>query len=101
MQKARIKLIGPDAKVLDKVCEEIKEISKRTGVDYSGPVPLPVKKLKIPVRKSPCGNGTGTFECWEMRIHKRLVDIEADERTLRQVMRITIPDKVHVEIVLK
>jgi len=36
-----------------------------------------------------------------MRVHKRLLNIEADERTLRQIMRVQVPDQVHIEIELK
>ncbi len=35
-----------------------------------------------------------------MRIHKRLIDIDADERAIRQIMRINIPDSVYIEIEL-
>jgi small subunit ribosomal protein S10 len=69
-------------------------------VDYSGPVPLPTKKIKIVTRKSPDGEGTATFDRWEMRIHKRLIDIRADERALRQLMRLQIPEEVSIEVKL-
>jgi small subunit ribosomal protein S10 len=36
-----------------------------------------------------------------MRVHKRLIDIDADERALRQLMRIQVPDSVNIEIVLR
>jgi small subunit ribosomal protein S10 len=36
-----------------------------------------------------------------MRVHKRLIDVDADERTLRQLMRIPIPDGVQIEIQIK
>ena len=36
-----------------------------------------------------------------MRIHKRVIDVSADERTLRQIMRVTIPDGVSISIQLK
>jgi len=36
-----------------------------------------------------------------MRIHKRLIDIAGDERTLRQVMRVKVPDTVQVKISLE
>ena len=36
-----------------------------------------------------------------MRIHKRLIDLDADERALRQLMRIQVPDGVNIEIVLR
>ncbi len=100
-QKARISLSGTDPNKVDGVCEQIKKISERTGVQIKGPIPLPTKRLIVPVRKSPDGEGSETWERWEMRIHKRLIDMDADERALRQLMRIEVPDGVHIEIVLK
>ena len=101
MQKARIKLTSPNHKLLTEVCLKLLEVASRTGVKHSGVIPLPTKKLVIPTRKSPCGGGTETYEKWKMRIHKRLIDIEADERTLRQIMRVEVPENVHIEIELK
>ena len=101
MQKARIKLSGIDHNKLEGVCEQVKEIASKTGVDISGPIPLPTKRLKVPVRKSPSGDGTETWDRWEMRVHKRLIDIPADERTMRQIMRVRVPDGVHIEIELR
>ncbi|MFH1544553.1 MAG: 30S ribosomal protein S10 [archaeon] len=101
MRKARIKLTSPDFKLLDEICERILEIAGRTGVKHSGKIPLPTKKLIIPTRKGMSGGGTESYEKWQMRIHKRLIDIEADERTLRRIMRVEIPENVHVEIELK
>ncbi len=101
MQKARIKLSGIDHNKLEDVCEQVKEIASKTGVDMSGPIPLPTKRLKVPVRKSPSGDGTETWDRWEMRVHKRLIDIPADERTMRQIMRVRVPDGVNIEIELR
>jgi len=100
-QRARISLSGTDPKKVDSVCQQIKNISERTGVDMSGPIPLPTKRLVVPCRKSPDGEGTETWERWEMRIHKRLIDLDADERALRSLMRINVPDGVNIEIILR
>ena len=100
-QKARISLISTDAKKLEEVCNQIKMIAERTGVALSGPVPLPTKHLKVACRKSPDGEGTETYDHWEMRIHKRLIDLDASDRALRQLMRIQVPDGVNIEIVLR
>ena len=100
-QRARISLSGTDARQVDDVCKQIKSISERTGVDISGPIPLPTKKLKVACRKSPDGEGSETYDRWEMRIHKRLIDLDADDRALRQLMRIQVPDGVNIEIVLR
>ena len=98
MQKARIKLASVDINKLNQTCDYIKDISDKTGVDMRGPIPLPTKKLRITTRKSPCGDGSETFERFEMRIHKRLIDLGLDERALRLVMRVPIPEGLNIEI---
>ncbi len=100
-QKARITLSGTNPKKVDFVCGQIKAISNRIGIAMTGPVPLPTKRLVVPCRKSPDGEGSETWDRWEMRIHKRLIDLDADERALRQLMRIQVPDGVNIEIVLR
>ena len=100
VQSARISLKGTDPQALDMVCNQIRTISERTGVHMAGPIPLPTKHMKVPVRKSPDGEGSETWDRWEMRIHKRLIDLDSDERALRQLMRIQVPDGVHIEIML-
>ena len=100
-QIASIKLLSPDYEKLQKVCSEIKEIATRTGAHVAGPIPLPTKKLSVSTLRTPCGDGSKTWEKWQMRVHKRLINIDADERTLRQIMRVQVPDKVHIEIELK
>ena len=98
VQRARIKLASIDIDRINKICADIKEISTKTGVDLRGPIPLPTKKLKVTTRKSPDGEGKASWERYEMRIHKRLIDIGADERTLRLVMRVPIPEGLNIEI---
>ncbi|HDN74427.1 MAG TPA: 30S ribosomal protein S10 [Archaeoglobus sp.] len=98
MPKARIRLSGTDAKKLDEICSQIKDIAKKIGIDIRGPIPLPTKRLKVPVRTSPCGQGRELYETWEMRIHKRIIDLAVNERALRLIMRIPIPKDVHIEI---
>ncbi|MCS7118818.1 MAG: 30S ribosomal protein S10 [Archaeoglobaceae archaeon] len=99
--KARIKLSSLNPTNLDKICNQIKEIATKTGVEISGPIPLPTRRLIVPTRKAPDGEGSNTWDHWEMRVHKRLIDIAADERTLRQIMRIQVPRDVNIEIVLE
>lgn len=98
MSKARIKLASADINKINDVCEYIKDISVKTGVDIRGPIPLPTKKLQLTTRKSPDGEGTATWERYEMRIHKRLIDLGVDERALRLVMRVQIPEGLNIEI---
>ena len=98
MPKVRIKLNSTDIKMLNNICDSIKDIAKKSGIVISGPVPLPTKKLKVTTRKSPCGDGTATFDRFEMRIHKRLIDLPANEKVLHHIMRMKIPKNVNIKI---
>ncbi|MCK4589075.1 MAG: 30S ribosomal protein S10 [Nanoarchaeota archaeon] len=97
-QKARIKLASADIDKVNQVCAAIQDIAEKTGVELKGPIPLPTKKLKITTKKSPAFEGKRSWDRFEMRIHKRLVDLSADERTLRLVMRVPIPEGLNIEI---
>ncbi len=99
-QFARIKLTSTNLEQLDRVANEIKEITVKTGVKMKGPQPLPTKFLKITTRKAPTGEGTHTFDHWQMRIHRRILDVQPDDRTMRQITQLRIPDDVKVELIL-
>ena len=98
MPKARIKLASIDIDKINQTCEYIKDIAEKTGVSMRGPIPLPTKKLKVTTRKSPCGEGKASWDRFEMRVHKRLIDLGLDERALRLVMRVPIPEGLNIEI---
>ncbi len=98
MQKARIKLASTDINKINDTCQYIKDVAEKTGVLMKGPIPLPTKKLKLTTRKGPCGNGTASWDRYEMRIHKRLIDLGIDERALRLVMKVPIPEGLNIEI---
>jgi len=99
-QPARVKLTSIDLSRLRDVCSEIMNIGKKAGVKVKGPFPLPVKRLNVVTRKSPCGSGTETYEKWEMKMHRRVIDISADDKAIRQLMRLRIPDNVYIELSL-
>lgn len=98
MQKARIKLASIDIDKINETCDYIREIADKTGVEMRGPIPLPTKKLKLTTRRSPCGDGKASWERFEMRVHKRLIDLGIDERALRLIMRVPIPEGLNIEI---
>ncbi|RMD45605.1 30S ribosomal protein S10 [Candidatus Pacearchaeota archaeon] len=98
MSRVRIKLQSVEIDKLNEVIERIRSISSAAGIPISGPIPLPTKRLKVTTRKSPCGDGTATFDRFEMRIHKRIVDLPANDRVLHNIMRISIPRTVKIKI---
>jgi small subunit ribosomal protein S10 len=79
MGRVRIKLSSIDINALNTVITMIKDITDRTGVLMRGPIPLPTRRMKVTTRKSPCGNGTATFDRFEMRVHKRIIDIRSNQ----------------------
>lgn len=100
MSKARIKLVSDDISKVNNFIDEIRNITEKIGVGFRGPIPMPTKKLKVTVRKSPDGEGKASFERYQMRIHKRLIDVEINDRVLRMIMKIQIQPGLNIEIKL-
>ena len=100
MQKARIKLTSTDAIKLKQVCDDILDISKKLGTAVSGPIPMPTKKLKVTTRRAPGASGRETYETWEMRLHKRIIDMQADPKALHLIMKTSVPKEVNIEMEL-
>ena len=98
VQRARISVASTSIDKLNQITEAIIDIANKTKAKVSGPIPLPTKRLKHTTRKSPCGDGKASFDRFEMRIHKRLIDLGMNERALRLVMRVPIPEEVLIEV---
>jgi small subunit ribosomal protein S10 len=75
-------------------------MTDKTGVRVRGPLPLPTKRLRVVTRKAPSGQGTHTYDRWQMRIHRRLIHMDADDRAMRQLMRLKVPEDVFIEVSL-
>ncbi len=100
MSIAIIKLVSINRKDVDSIAKQIKSIAQSLNVKSRGPVPLPTRRISQTTRKTPAADGSHTYEKWELRIHKRLIQIDGSEQALRQVMRIVVPDTVQIEISL-
>lgn len=101
MSKVRIKLSSLNVEQLNEVIASIKEITERAGVAMRGPIPTPTRHLKVTTRKSPCGSGSSTFDRFEMRVHRRIIDIPAEDRILHPIMKLQIPRSVQIKIEMK
>jgi|SRR3989344_4323449 len=101
MAKVRIKLGSIDIKSLNLVIDMIKGITEKAGVLMRGPIPLPTRRLKVTTRKGPDGRGTATFDRFEMRVHRRVIDIPAEDRILHPIMKLQIPRSVQIKIEIK
>ena len=97
-ERIRIRLKAYDYRLLDQSAQEILQTAKRTGAKVSGPIPLPTKISKYTVLRSPHIDKRSR-EQFEMRIHKRLLDIlEPTPKTIDALMRLDLPAGVDVEI---
>ena len=74
--------------------------AKEKDLKVKGPVRLPTKRLNITTRKSPCGEGTNTWDRFEMRIHKRLIDLVSPAEVVKQITSISIEPGVEVEVTI-
>ncbi len=101
MQRAEIRLWSTNVRNLNTIVEEIRRIAKKAGVRIRGPIPLPTKRLVVPTLRLPHGEGSKKWDKWELRIHKRLIIVDADERVMRQIMRVRVPEDVYIEIRLR
>jgi len=97
-QNIRIKLKAYDHHLIDKSTSRIVKTAKSTGAVISGPIPLPTKKTVYTVLRSPHVDKKSR-EQFEMRIHKRLIDIlNASAKTVDALMKLELPAGVDVEI---
>ena len=101
MAKVRIKLSSIDIEALNNVVGMVGEITSRAGVAMRGPIPLPTRRMKVTTRKSPCGDGKASFDNFEMRVHRRILDIPAEDRILHPIMKLQIPRSVQIKIEMK
>lgn len=97
-QKIRIRLKAYDHNTLDQSAQKIVETAKRTGASVAGPIPLPTEKNIYTVLRSP-HKDKDSREQFEMRTHKRLVDIlDPTPKTVDALMRLDLPAGVDIEI---
>ena len=99
-QKIRIRLKAFDHQLLDQSAERIVDTAKKTGADVSGPIPLPTDKEIITILRA-VHKYKDSREQFEMRTHKRLIDIHnPNARTVDAMMKLDLPAGVEIEIKL-
>lgn len=67
---------------------------------FQGPVRMPTKILRITTRKTPCGEGSKTWDRFQMRIHKRVIDLHSPSEIVKQITSINIEPGVEVEVTI-
>lgn len=99
-EKIRIRLKAYDHQVIDQAAEKIVETAKRTGVEVSGPIPLPTEKEIITILRA-VHKYKDSREQFERRTHKRLIDImNASAKTVDAMSKLELPAGVEIEMKL-
>mmetsp|Transcript_33661 Transcript_33661/g.100218 ORF Transcript_33661/g.100218 Transcript_33661/m.100218 type:complete len:120 (-) Transcript_33661:590-949(-) len=100
LHRIRITLTSKNVKNLEKVCTDLIHNAKDKQLKVKGPVRMPTKTLRVTTRKGPSGQGTSTFDTFEMRIHKRLIDLHSPADVVKQITSISIEPGVEVEVTI-
>ena len=96
--EVRVKLKSFDHRILDNAAAKIVETVKRAGGMVSGPVPLPTEIEKITILRA-VHKYKDSREQYEMRTHKRLIDIKNPSKEVMDVLqRLDIPSGVDIQI---
>jgi len=96
--RIRIKIRAYDHKLIDQSARQIVETAKRAGAVVIGPVPLPTEKTKYTVNRSTFVHKNAR-EQFEMRIHKRLIDIgTTTPKAIDALSNMNLPAGVDIEI---
>ncbi|CAH1254056.1 40S ribosomal protein S20 [Branchiostoma floridae] len=100
IHRIRITLTSRNVKSLEKVCADLIRGAKEKNLQVKGPVRMPTKVLRITTRKTPCGEGSKTWDRYQMRIHKRLIDLHSPSEIVKQITSISIEPGVEVEVTI-
>lgn len=98
IHRIRITLTSRNVQNLEKVCADLIQRSKDKKLKVKGPVRMPTKHLKVTTRKTPNGEGSKTWDCYQMNIHKRLIDLYSPSEIVKQITSIAIEPGVEVEV---
>ncbi|XP_054570846.1 40S ribosomal protein S20-like [Eptesicus fuscus] len=96
----RIPLTSRNVKSLEKVCADLIRGTKEKNLTVKGPVRILTKTLRITTRKTPCGEGSNTWDRFQMRIHKQLIDLHSPSEVVKQITSISIEPGVEIEVTI-
>ncbi len=99
-QRIRIRLKAYDFRVLDRSAVDIVETVKRTGSVARGPIPLPTRRERFTMTRSPHVDKKSQ-ETFVQRTHKRLIDIlKPTANTVDELKKLNLPAGVDIKLTL-
>ena len=97
-QKLRIRVRAYESKVLDASVKQIIDTARRFEAVILGPIPLPTEIKKYTVNRSSFIYKDAR-EQFEMRVHKRLVDIvNPNAKLIEALTNLSLPSGVDIDV---
>src|SRR3989338_3790399 len=98
IQKIRIRVSAYEHKILDASVKQIVDTARRYDGRVEGPIPLPTEIKKYTVNRGAFIHKNAR-EQFEMRIHKRLIDIaNPSAKIIEQLTNINLPSGVNIDV---
>ncbi|MFA5132335.1 MAG: 30S ribosomal protein S10 [Candidatus Paceibacterota bacterium] len=98
VQKLRIRVRAYESKVLDASVKQIIDTARRFEAVILGPIPLPTEIKKYTVNRSSFIYKDAR-EQFEMRVHKRLVDIvNPNAKLIEALTNLSLPSGVDIDV---
>ncbi|CAH8558635.1 unnamed protein product [Schistosoma intercalatum] len=94
----RVTLTAASVKPLEKVTDGLIKKAKDQNLRVKGPVRMPTKVLRITTRKTPCGEGSKTWDRFQFRIHKRVIDLLSTDEATQQLKHIYLEPGVNCDV---
>merc|ERR1712062_356196 len=100
VHKIRITITSKNCAAIERISNELVKAAKDKQLKVKGPVRMPTKTLRITTRKTPNGEGSKTWDRFQMRIHKRVIDLQSPTETVRQITQLSIDPGMDVEVTI-
>ncbi|XP_074084132.1 small ribosomal subunit protein uS10-like [Macrotis lagotis] len=100
IHQIHITLTSRNVKSLEKFCADLIRGAKEKNLKVKGPVRMPTKTLRITTRKTPCGEGSKTWDRFQMGIQKRFIDLHSPSEIVKQITSISIEPGVEIEVTI-
>merc|ERR1712018_372948 len=93
VHKIRITITSKNCAAIERISNELVKAAKDKQLKVKGPV-------RMPTRKTPNGEGSKTLDRYQMRIHKRVIDLQSPTETVRQITQLSIDPGMDVEVTI-
>ncbi|XP_036621016.1 40S ribosomal protein S20-like [Trichosurus vulpecula] len=100
IHRIQITLTRHNVKSLEKVCADLIRAAKEKNLEVRGPVQMCTKTFTITTRKTPWGEGSKTWDQFQIKIQRGLIDLHSPSEIVKQITSISIEPGVEVEVII-